>query len=184
MLFRCIALVLLTAQCAVAATANSSCSAATGWATTPTNVLADDANSAQTAVSGQPQLLITSCAMGLPAGSTVQGIQVQVKGCGSGTTGQRRVDVNLLGLGTCTAKLALSQASCPTMTDQTVGGTADLWSCTSVSDTNVNATTFGASIQTNTSNSSNVQAQWLQLIVTYTAPAAGGPRRVFQFGGS
>jgi hypothetical protein len=171
-------LLALWATAAAAATATSTCTAATGWATTPTNALAGpDAAFAQTAVTGQPQLQITSCAMALPAGSTVNGIQVRVVGCGAGTTGQKAIDVNLLGLGTCTAKLALAQSTCATTTDQTVGGVADLWSCSGVSQSAVNATTFGAGVSTNTSNSASNSIDLVTLTVTYTAGGAGPTAR-------
>src|SRR5215831_7935742 len=144
-----------------AATATSTCTVGTGWATTPGNAAqgsnqTPDGALASTAVTGQPLLSITTCGLTssvIPAGSTINGVQVRTVGCGSGTTGQRAINVNLLGVGTCTAKTGLSQGACGTMTDQTSGTTSDTWSCTALTLANVNATTFGASVQTNTSNS-------------------------------
>lgn len=181
----CTAVLVLLASCgALAATATSSCTSAIGWSTTPTNALAGpDSAYAITAITGQPQLQITNCAMGIPAGSTINGIQVRVVGCANGTTGQRTWDINVLGLGTCTLKPQVYTA-CATNSDLTLGGVADTWSCTGVSQSAVNANTFGASVSTDTSNSQTQQVDLVTITVTYTAGTGGpaaGARRLFRF---
>lgn len=186
MIFRLLLLALLLVSPAWAATATSTCTVASGWATTPNNALAGpDGSFATTAVTGQPLLSVTSCAMAVPAGGTITGIQVRVVSCGSGTSGQKALLINILGLGACTGKVTTSTpATCPTTVDQGLNpaATNDLWGCPSVSLSNVNATTFGASVQTNTSNSATNSVDLISITVTYTpgvAGAAGSPQRFF-----
>jgi hypothetical protein len=179
---RWLLLLLLASPAFAQVTVNSNCTAAAGWATTPTNALAGpDSAYAITAATGQPSLNVTTCAFTIPSGATINGIQIRVVGCGNGTTGQRTLSVNVTGPSGCVAKTTV-QTTCATNSDVTLGSTVDLWSCTSILDTDVNASTFGATVQTNTSHSQTEQVDLITLSVTYTGGTAGGaaaPVRTF-----
>jgi hypothetical protein len=163
-----ILLYLVAAPALAQTTVNSSCTAAAGWATTPTNALAGpDSAYAITAVTGQPSLNITTCAFAIPAGATINGIQIRVVGCGNGTTGQRTMNVNVIGTTSCNTKTIVLN-TCPSNLDTTVGTTVDTWGCANLSPSVVNASGFGATINTNTSHAQTEQIDLVTLSVTYT----------------
>ena len=164
---------------AVTATATCAASAGTNW-TNPTNILsnADSDAYASYTNSARDLLNVTTCTFSptVPDGSTITGIQVRHIGCGTGgTSAARQIDIGLLNLGTCTAKTGVNQAACPTWTDTTQGGTSDTWSCTGaqwasglVSTSNLNSTSFGATVRDNNTTATELRSQYLEITLTFT----------------
>lgn len=151
-------------------------SSGTNW-TNPTNVLANDANYAVYNNAGSNPMNVTTCGFSIPTDATVTGVQVRIIGCGTGSTAaRRRIQANLLGAGTCTAKTTLNQAlsthcgGSGADTDQTVGATNDTWSCTALTASAVNATAFGVAITDNDGTANELDEQYVEITVTY-APA-------------
>src|SRR5262245_2013305 len=154
---------------AVSTTLSCAAAAGTNW-TSPNNIRGSDSLNTTYSTTAQNALNVTTCNFALPTGSTVQGFSVRLLGCGTDSTvaANRQVKVNILNVGTCTAK-TLDQDDCAiTTTDQVVGGTSDLWSCSAATVANVNSTAFGVSIADNdTTASGTLNEDYVEVTVSY-----------------
>ena len=138
----------------------------------PNNALTSNTVYATFTGTSQQYLVLTVYGFAIPAGSTINGIQVSVKGYSSGTSNNNRtIQVALTKNGTAVVGTAKTQALATTDNTFTLGTTADLWG-TTWALTDINATTFGVMIRDNdTTSSGTFYIDYVSVIVTYTLPA-------------
>lgn len=162
------------------------------WAS-PGNITANDGLSARVdlGVSGSSnELQGTNFAFAIPAGSTINGITVEIKkqaitGVGNPTD----VDVTILKTGVATGtNLGHTGAGNGWLTAgaiDTYGGTASLWG-TTWAPADINATNFGVQIscvEWTGGGASSAGVDFIRITITYTPPApppAGGGHRIMQ----
>jgi hypothetical protein len=119
----------------------------------------------------------------IPVGATINGVLVEFEAICRLCEGGEENDINLTGVGTCTGK-AYNEGGSPEPPNSTtydsvyesLGGASDAWSCTSLTETNVNATTFGVIATAGTGvDSAEVQYDHIRVTVFYTE--AGSAKR-------
>ncbi|MBI1941543.1 MAG: hypothetical protein HYS33_08570 [Acidobacteria bacterium] len=111
---------------------------------------------------------------------TVNGVLVEIDEHKTGTRSNTLV-VNLLNVGTCASK-TLTMDTTDDSTYDSLGGSADAWSCTSLTPANVNSSSFGVTINANKSGGANplngtYNVDHVRVTVTYT-PATARTRAV------
>jgi len=120
------------------------------------------------------QITFGFTASDIPANSTIDGITVEIDNHKTGTASNRLV-INLLNVGTCTAK-NLTQDSTDDATYDVLGGAADTWSCTALTQANIVNSAFGVTVNANKVSGPNPAANsWLvdhvKVTVNFTAAA-------------
>jgi Tfp pilus assembly protein PilX len=147
--------------------------AATGW-TSSTNVFSNNGVYATASPAGFAQtanLDVTGFGFSIPAGATINGIDVDIDRKASATSSIEDFDVYVLKNGSATGITDHASTTDWTTTDSTrsYGNSTDLWGTTwTVSD--INASNFGVRLKaTNlTSTSKTASVDWVQVTVFYT----------------
>ena len=119
----------------------------------------------------QQYLLLTNYGFAIPAGSTINGVQVSVKGMSSGgNPAARTIQVALTTDGSTVAGTAKTQQLAATDAAYTLGTTADVWGAT-LTQALVNGTSFGVMIRDNdTTSNGTFSIDVATITVTYTLP--------------
>lgn len=150
----------------LAGTASTAGGAGNAWAN-PTNVTADDGNRAVANNSaGSEWLDCTQFGFSIPTGATINGIEVNYQALT--TFGSITGFVRLIRGGTREA-IATEKSSTISTSEavETLGGAADLWGA-SWTESEINATNFGCSIQTSSTAGGQVGIDYVTITVTYT----------------
>jgi Tfp pilus assembly protein PilX len=148
-------------------------SAATGW-TSSTNVYTSNNVYATATINGSSQsanLDVTGFGFSIPAGATINGIDVDIERKASATSSIEDFDVYVLKNGSATGITDHASTTDWTTSDSTrsYGNSSDLWGTTwTVSD--INASNFGVRLKaTNlTGTSKTASVDWVQVTVFYT----------------
>ena len=123
-------------------------------------------------------LKATAFGFAIPAGATINGIQVGITRKANDSSKFAYADDNIVKLVQGGAVVGNSKASAGTKwptADGTVtyGTTSDLWGAT-WTDSQINASNFGVVLSANT-NSVTASVNFISVTITYTAGGAGGP---------
>ncbi len=157
---------------------------ASGTWTNPTNALTSNNSYATYTGTGAAVLTLGSYGFNIPAGSTINGIQVTVEGLSSGTNATNRtIRVGVTKNGTADVGTTKTQALTTTENTYTLGTTSDLWGTTwTVAD--INAGTFGIRVRDNdTTSSGTFSIDVVNIIVTYTPPVNGTTATALTYSG-
>ena len=151
--------------------------------TSPGSITADDTSYATCALANSAQsnyLSATNFGFSIPAGSTINGIQVSIMRQRSSFSSPdiRDTVVSLIKGGTVTgANRAATSTNWPTsMGTASYGTTSDLWGAT-WTPADINASDFGVALSANSTGSSSRTASvdYMQITVTYTPPDTTAP---------
>jgi hypothetical protein len=110
----------------------------------------------------------------VPSNATIVGITVAIDAKKTGTRNNSAI-LNLLNVGTCTSKE--STAWTTSEATYTLGGSADTWSCSNVTVSNVTSAAFGVSVQADSTGGAGPSAgtylvDYVAVTIHYTAPVA------------
>ena len=146
---------------------------ASGTWTTPTNALTSNNSYATYTGTGQAVLTLGSYGFNIPAGSTINGIQVTVEGQSSGSNPSNRtirVGITKNGTADATASSYKTQALTTSEATYSLGTTSDLWGTTwTVAE--INAGSFGVRVRDNdTTSSGTFSIDVVSIAVSYTPP--------------
>lgn len=174
------------------ATAGSCNGSTTFCWTSPGNITANDGVNAQVALGGSTssnELQGTNFGFAIPAGSTINGITVEIKKQAvSGSGNPTDVDVTILKGGVATGtNLGHTGAGNGWLTAggiDTYGGSSTLWGAT-WTPADINASNFGVQISCTewVGLPATAGVDFIRITITYTppaAPAAGGKHRVIE----
>src|SRR6185369_762749 len=159
------------AQADTAGPRSPSAASGTNWGTA-TNVYTSNAAYATFAGNTQNYLQITGYGFTVPAGSTINGVQVSVTGFNSNATAtNRQIRVGLTLNGTALTGTEKTAQTLPTANGTIVlGSTSDPWGAT-LTQANVNASTFGVLIRDNDINiGGTFNIDYVSVTITYTLP--------------
>lgn len=157
-------------------------STASGW-TNSSNVGASDGVYASTSVGGSSNsAVLTATAFGfsIPAGSTIDGVYVEVRRQGASLAHSDQSVRLVIGGSAAGDNKAKSGTWSTSDTTQTYGGAADKWGLTP-SDSDINASNFGLAFQCKNAlgGSRTAYVDFIRITVYYTA-AAGVAKQMHQ----
>lgn len=144
-------------------------SSGTNWAN-PTNVFLDDGSRSDYNVATQDNLFVTNFTIGAASGATIDSIIVRINGhATSGPTNNRKIDVTLTKNGTSeVGDVVTVVLNKDTDADVIVrGSTDDLWG-TTWTPAEINATTFGVTINKFNTNVNSIRIDHVQIKVWWT----------------
>lgn len=153
-----------------------------GWSSSTSNAYTQSDTYANTGVDGDIQTY-TGFGFSIPSGATIDGVTVEYDAFKTGTR-NNTFRFNLVNVGTCTSKETGVLATSDTDTYGTEGGTSDTWSCTSLTVTNVNSSSFGISVELDRAGGpAPASLSWtpdhFRVTVEYTPAATGRSRMMF-----
>jgi len=138
----------------------------------PSNAASDDSSYAQATMVGATTteyLKATNFGFNVPSGSTINGIEVLLERSSTLGRGSDHT-IQLVKGGSVSGNNKASQTWPASEATYTYGGSSDLWGL-SLSDTDINASGFGATVRAQSSSNAYANVDHIEITVYYTPPA-------------